>query len=225
MLTTLSEMHDYYKRRQKLYYFPLLDFLVTNKKTFIEFPESPILDTLLETYALDRYTRYMDYKNFERISHERQHEEIMRELPENLIIPTPHSSDTYQSIVVDISDQRLYAFADGVLIASSSITSGRKGFGTVRGDFSVKKKQTQRIISSPFTDPKHQYRLHVDYWIQFHKSFGIHDACNSKNCWRKKFGTPDYLANGSHGCVNTPYEFMGWLYDWSLPGTRVSIVQ
>ncbi len=30
--------------------------------------------------------------------------------------------------------------------------------------------------------------LHVDYWIPFYGSYGIHDACNEKSCWRTEFG-------------------------------------
>jgi lipoprotein-anchoring transpeptidase ErfK/SrfK len=82
-------------------------------------------------------------------------------------------------------------------------------------------KQKNRLLRSPFKGIS--YRLHVDYWIQFYPKYGIHDACNSKSCWRKEFGGQDYKARGSHGCVNTPYDAVKWLYDWALIDTAVRV--
>jgi lipoprotein-anchoring transpeptidase ErfK/SrfK len=45
---------------------------------------------------------------------------------------------------------------------------------------------------------------------------GIHDAT-----WRSNFGGEIYKTNGSHGCINTPYEAMKTLYDKTEIGTPV----
>lgn len=82
-------------------------------------------------------------------------------------------------------------------------------------------KERNKLLRSPFKDE--HYSLHVDYWIQFYPKYGIHDACNTRNCWRKEFGGQDYKTRGSHGCVNSPYDTVKWLYDWALEGTVVKV--
>lgn len=48
------------------------------------------------------------------------------------MIPAVPQSNTYQAIVIDISEQRLYAFEDEMLIYTSPITTGKNGFATIR---------------------------------------------------------------------------------------------
>ena len=43
---------------------------------------------------------------------------------------------------------------------------------------------------------------------------GIHDAS-----WRSKYGGEIYKTNGSHGCINTPYNEVSALYDMVEIGT------
>ena len=45
---------------------------------------------------------------------------------------------------------------------------------------------------------------HVDFWLPFENSCGIHDAK-----WRSVYGGQEWLYNGSGGCVNTPPEAAG----------------
>lgn len=76
-------------------------------------------------------------------------------------------------------------------------------------------------MKSPF--PDEDYELWVDYWMGFYGAYGIHDACNSRDCWRTVYGTPSYLYNGSHGCVNTPYNAVRTIYNWARIGTTVHV--
>jgi len=48
------------------------------------------------------------------------------------VIPVVPKSKTHQAIVIDISEQRLYAFEDEMLIYTSQITTGKNGFATIR---------------------------------------------------------------------------------------------
>lgn len=56
-------------------------------------------------------------------------------------------------------------------------------------------------------DGRYEYESHVDYWMPFNGGIGLHDAT-----WRKTFGGDIYVKNGSHGCINLPYEAAEELY-------------
>ena len=63
------------------------------------------------------------------------------------------------------------------------------------------------------------YSSFVNYWIGFYSGgFGIHDAS-----WRSSFGGTIYKGNGSHGCVNTPYEKVKELYEHTSYGVPVIV--
>ena len=53
-------------------------------------------------------------------------------------------------------------------------------------------------------------------WMPVYKGIGIHDAS-----WRDEYGGEIYKTNGSHGCINTPYEKMEQLYERADIGTPV----
>lgn len=135
--------------------------------------------------------------------------------------PKAPFSDIYTQIYITLSDQMMYVYEDNELILSTLITSGRSGFTTIRGTFKVYYKKRNKILKSPF--PDQEYELWVDYWIAFHGAYGIHDACNSRDCWRTVYGTKSYIYNGSHGCINTPYKAVAFIYDWSRIGTTVHV--
>jgi len=135
--------------------------------------------------------------------------------------PVAPLGDAYMQIYISIKQQKMYAYQDGELVISSPITSGRTAHETVRGTFHIYTKERDHLMKSPFPDI--EYALWVDYWMPFYESYGIHDSCNSKNCWRTKFGGNDYLYGGSHGCINTPYNVVKFLFGWVPIGTPVRI--
>ncbi len=135
--------------------------------------------------------------------------------------PTSPLPDVYQLIYVSLAQQKMYVYEDNELILSTSITSGRNNFETIRGKFRVYTKQRGKIMKSPF--PEEEYELWVDYWLGFSGAYGIHDACNSKDCWRTRFGGASYVYNGSHGCINTPYNAVKFIYNWAKVGTTVYV--
>lgn len=136
-------------------------------------------------------------------------------------VPKSPIPDVYQLIYVSLSEQRMYAYEDGELILSTYITSGKQNFETIRGTFKVYTKQRGKLMKSPFPDI--EYELWVDYWLGFSGAYGIHDSCNSRDCWRTKFGGSNYVWNGSHGCVNTPYNSVKFIYNWARIGTTVYV--
>lgn len=115
-------------------------------------------------------------------------------------------------IEVSISNQKLYYYEKGNLILTSDIVTGINN-GTPTGNFKVLNKA--RNINLKGAD----YVSYVNYWIAFlGSSYGFHDAS-----WRSSFGGNIYKYNGSHGCVNMPYNKVKELYNLVQIGTPVYI--
>lgn len=136
-------------------------------------------------------------------------------------VPTSPLPEVYQLISISLAKQMMYVYEDNELILSTSITSWRNNYETIRWKFRIYTKQRGKIMKSPF--PEEVYELWVDYWLGFSGGYGIHDACNSTDCWRTKFGLSSYVYNGSHGCINTPYNAVKMIYNWARVGTTVYI--
>ena len=62
------------------------------------------------------------------------------------------------------------------------------------------------------------YASFVKYWMGYGGAYGLHDAS-----WRSRFGTQDYIYNGSHGCINMPTVAAKKLYGMIEVGTPVYI--
>ena len=116
--------------------------------------------------------------------------------------------DTY--IEVDMSAQKLYYFADGVLELTSDVVTGniKRGNGTPSKACYVYFKQRNRTLRGE------NYATFVNYWMAVTGHVGIHDAT-----WRSKFGGDIYKTNGSHGCINVPKAFAAQLYEVVEEGT------
>jgi lipoprotein-anchoring transpeptidase ErfK/SrfK len=120
-------------------------------------------------------------------------------------------------VYINISRQQFTALSDGEIVRQSAITSGRSKFPTVQGEFQIWDKKYKKILRAP--SPEYgDYELPVDFWMPFHKGYGLHDAW-----WRSAFGGKDFSYNGSHGCVNMQYEDSKWLFEWSNIGTTVFV--
>lgn len=115
-------------------------------------------------------------------------------------------------IEVDMTNQHMYYYEDGVLKLDTDVVTGNTGrhMGTPEGINFVYKKQKDRILRGA------DYATPVKYWMPVKGSIGIHDAS-----WRKSFGGEIYKRNGSHGCINTPPDVMEKLYEMVEIGTPV----
>jgi lipoprotein-anchoring transpeptidase ErfK/SrfK len=174
------------------------------------------LSNLLDPYRIES-------RDIRKIAREKRADIVAKEA-EKWVESTPPEApffDIYDQIYVSLKDQKMYVYEDGDLILSTPITSGRQNFETVRGTFKVYTKQRNKLMKSPF--PDEEYELWVDYWLGFYGAYGIHDACNSTDCWRTKFGGASYVYNGSHGCINTPYNAVRFIYNWAKIGTTVHV--
>jgi L,D-transpeptidase catalytic domain len=135
--------------------------------------------------------------------------------------PTDASSGTIQAtsskyILVDKSDQMLYAYDGDTLFMTQKISTGLSGTPTPMGRFSVYRKTPSRYMQGPLPGVSEQYYdLPGVPWNLYFTQQGavIHGAY-----WHDNFGRP-----WSHGCVNVPMDQARLLYEWAPVGTPVVV--
>ena len=118
--------------------------------------------------------------------------------------------DTY--VEIDLGKQHLYLYIDGELVLDSDFVSGNasRGWGTPAGVFALTYKTQNAVLRGA------NYETPVSYWMPFNGNIGMHDAT-----WRASFGGSIYRTNGSHGCINLPYEQAKKIYEYIYPGCPV----
>ncbi len=122
--------------------------------------------------------------------------------------PPPGGSFAGRYFLVDLSEQRLYAYEGSTLVRTTLISSGLSGTPTVVGTFSVYLRYESTRMRGPGYDLPN-----VPYTMYFFKGYGLHGTY-----WHNNFGTPM-----SHGCVNMPTPEAEWAYNWSTFGTPVIV--
>jgi lipoprotein-anchoring transpeptidase ErfK/SrfK len=124
-------------------------------------------------------------------------------------------------IVVSVTQERLVALQDGVIVLDTLVTTGRPSLPTVLGTFHIFAKYSPYCMRSPWP-PSSQYYwagcVSMNWAMEFESSgYFIHDAP-----WRTHYGPGSDTENGgTHGCVNVQYNQMQWLYGWTDLGTTV----
>lgn len=123
--------------------------------------------------------------------------------------------DLYKYIEVDISEQKIYAYEDGLLAISSLTSTGVPGFDTPEGEFVVQSKIPSTRMTGFYgpDDPLNYDLADVPDVLPFQGDYTIHGAY-----WHNNFG-----RKMSHGCINLPLDFAQKLYDWSNVGDVVWI--
>lgn len=124
-------------------------------------------------------------------------------------------------VEVNLTAQHLFLYQDGARLMESDFVSGNqaRGYDTPPGIFSLAYKQRNAVLRGP------GYASPVKFWMPFNGGIGFHDAG-----WRSSFGGTIYKRNGSHGCINMPYEAAKVLFEnvylgipvicYHLPGTE-----
>ena len=116
-------------------------------------------------------------------------------------------------VVISLSDQFAFYYFKGKIVGSEDIVSGKDETPTPTGVFTVCYKNTDcYLMEDSF----------VNYFVEFirESGIGIHDAS-----WRDCFGRTLYHSHGSHGCVNTKYDFAEIVYNNSTVGkTKVLVL-
>ena len=136
---------------------------------------------------------------------------------EGLIRETKDTATTSKRIIVDISEETLYAYDGDVLFMKEPISTGLEFTPTPHGTFSVYKKTPTRYMQGPLpgTASSQYYDLPGVPWDLYFTQGGavIHGAY-----WHDRFGEP-----WSHGCVNLPSLQAKELYLWAPVGIAVIV--
>ena len=133
-----------------------------------------------------------------------------------------------KALTISLKEQVIRAYSHGQQVFWSYVTTGRPGLETDPGNFKVYWKVSPWTMHSPW--PKGSPYWYPDSKVKmvmwFNGGAGIHDAY-----WRAYYGPgteyPHYDPygedNGTHGCVNVPYNNMVWLWNWTPTGTPVIV--
>lgn len=126
--------------------------------------------------------------------------------------PTAWKSEVGRYIDVDKKSQTACLYdATGRVLWETPVTTGNEagGSGTPVGQFCMYDKQTDFMLIGldGDNDGNPDYEKHVDFWMPFTGTIGLHDAY-----WRSVYGGEEYLENGSGGCVNLPHDAAAALY-------------
>ena len=121
-----------------------------------------------------------------------------------------------KKIVVDISEQKVWAYENDELVIEADVSTGLPGrHATPIGEFSILKKQVSRYMQAPASGIQDWYDLPGVPYVMYFTDSGdaIHGAY-----WHDKFG-----RRWSHGCINTSYETAQLLYEWTATGTKMHV--
>lgn len=111
----------------------------------------------------------------------------------------------YTYVEIDLTSQRLIFYKDGIPIADTPVVTGNPniaGMETPTGCYAVDAMKSPAVLTGE------GYAQDVNFWMPFAGNVGMHDAP-----WRADFGGSLYIFEGSHGCVNIPYDQAKIIYE------------
>ncbi len=122
-----------------------------------------------------------------------------------------------KSIVIDLSDQWVYAYEGGVQVFASPTSTGKDGFNTPIGSFSVLSKHRYSTMQGS-AGGETWYVPDVPFAMYFtDQGHAIHGAP-----W-----VPDYVFGSgtrlSHGCAGLSVGNAEWFFNWTPVGTPVQV--
>lgn len=125
-------------------------------------------------------------------------------------------ASTTKRIVVDVSEQKLYAYDGDTLFMEQLISTGLEFTPTPRGTFHVFKMTPSRFMQGPIPGVSDQvYDLPGVPWDLYFTEEG---AVIHGTYWHDHFG-----QQWSHGCVNLPVDKAKELYMWADLGMPVTV--
>lgn len=130
---------------------------------------------------------------------------------------SPHTkASTTKHIIVDLSEQTLYAYDGKELFMKELISTGLIETPTPRGQFTVYKKTPSRYMQGPLEGISDQY---YDLpGVPWNLYFTVDGAVIHGTYWHNHFGKV-----WSHGCVNLSPQIAKKLYDWTPLGAQVTV--
>lgn len=118
-----------------------------------------------------------------------------------------------KSIIVDLSEQHLYAYEGDTLVFDTPVSTGRDGFNTPPGTFSVYAKLRIQDMKGTIGGESY-YVPDVPHVMYINGGVAIHGTY-----WHNQFG----IRRMSHGCINAPLAAAEWLYKWAPVGTTTIV--
>lgn len=115
-------------------------------------------------------------------------------------------------VEVDMTKQHLWFYKNGSLVVEGDVVTGNVSANhtTPGGIYRLKAKERNATLKGQ------DYSSPVSYWMPFNEGIGIHDAT-----WRTEFGKQIYLTQGSHGCVNAPFNVAETIFENIEVGTPI----
>ncbi|MCQ2402052.1 MAG: L,D-transpeptidase family protein [Lachnospiraceae bacterium] len=128
--------------------------------------------------------------------------------------PNPYG---HTCVEVNITTQTVYVYqGDALFLVSPCVTGYKDVHNTTAGDFYIKGKETNTYLTGP------TWRSFVNFWMPFNGGMGLHDA-GWRGTSHENFGGQIYVHDGSHGCVNMPYDMAEKLYSIAYVGMPVHV--
>ena len=124
--------------------------------------------------------------------------------PDVTSAPAPEPGASGIRVVVSLPLQKAYVFADGELLATSPVSTGKRGHETPAGTFRILQKKVHHRSSKYDNAPMPYMQRLTNYGIALHAG-----------------ALPGYPA--SHGCIRLPRSFAKKLYGLTDHGTKVTI--
>jgi len=131
--------------------------------------------------------------------------------------PIPAPTGGGKRILIDLSEQHLYAYQGNVLVYSFVASTGKPGTGTRTGTFRVLDKIPNAYAST--------WSLQMPHWLGIYWAGGLENGihalpimANGQRLWAGYLGTP-----ASFGCIILGVEQARLLYQWAEIGTAVII--
>lgn len=118
-------------------------------------------------------------------------------------------------VEVNLTKQHVWFYKNGSLVVDGDVVTGNvsNNTGTPAGTYVLNYKEKNATLKGE------DYSSAVDYWMPFNNNIGLHDAS-----WRNgMFGGNIYMSNGSHGCVNCPYNLAKTIFENIESGTPIVV--
>jgi len=134
-------------------------------------------------------------------------------------------------IVVSTEGEWAHLYQGTQLVLGTPVTTGGPELPTDHGVFHIYFKASPFLFHSPWPpdSPFYYFPTPVQFWMPFDGGEGLHDAS-----WRSDFGPGSNLAptdlgtgrtiQGTHGCVNLPFDAAQFIWNWAPMGTTVVVI-
>lgn len=127
---------------------------------------------------------------------------------------------TYVEISID--KQTMWCYQDYKCVVETPVVTGNPNKGNATPSGSVWAMDSHKSPATLGTLDTMGYSSEVTYWMSFTGNVGIHDSS-----WRgtdpSGYGGKIYKKNGSHGCINTPFDAAKQIFEICNVGTAVVV--